>query len=411
MNLRNLSILTGILAIIAVAILVYENATKPELVTSLPSGETTLLTDERMAPTATIIVKGSDKKETRIVTDKKGRWMVENHHNLPVDFAKLSRLLGGIRDANLLRFVTRNPDKASQLQIDQSSVTLLDDKGELIRKIRFGKTGKNQGTFVALDDHPEVYLSSFNGFVDGDPSAWANKQLVDAQPADVRKVTIRWMASGETSKSLTAEREKAEDTFAVSDAPEGATLKPEKLDSVLQSILSARYSSVEPASDPMPGNLENPIEITVSLFDDRSYAFTVGRKPEAPQTLESDTPETPQPPQPAWMHIVSADGADPLNSWMQNLAFQYGAWLLDNLPKSPDEFLDIPESPVNGSQQASETNGDTIEPTVEPSDPEASKGNSPELEEPTAQEAGANTESGDVDQSADPSSTEGSPSA
>lgn len=255
MNLRNLSILTGILAIIAVAILVYENATKPELVTSLPSGETTLLTDERMAPTATIIVKGSDKKETRIVTDKKGRWMVENHHNLPVDFAKLSRLLGGIRDANLLRFVTRNPDKASQLQIDQSSVTLLDDKGELIRKIRFGKTGKNQGTFVALDDHPEVYLSSFNGFVDGDPSAWANKQLVDAQPADVRKVTIRWMASGETSKSLTAEREKAEDTFAVSDAPEGATLKPEKLDSVLQSILSARYSSVEPASDPMPGAL------------------------------------------------------------------------------------------------------------------------------------------------------------
>ena len=408
MNLRNLSILTGILAIIAVAILVFENATKPELVTSLPSGETTLLTDERMAPTATLIVKGSDKKETRIVTDKKGRWMVENHHNLPVDFAKLSRLLSGIRDASLLRFVTRNPDKASKLQIDQTSVTLLDDKDQVIRKIRFGKTGKNQGTFVALDDQPEVYLSSFNGFVDGDPSAWANKQLIDAQPTDVRKATIRWKAADGASTSLTAEREKAEEAFAVSDAPDGATFKTEKLDSVLQSILSARYSSVEPASDPMPGILENPIEITLSLFDDRSYAFTIGRKPDAPQAAEPEQAETPTPPQPSWMHIVSADGEDPINSWMQKLAFQYGAWLLDNLPKSPDEFLDIPEPPVTGSQEATEANGDTIEPTVEPSDPEASNEDSQELAEP--QEADANTESEDVEQSADPASTESSPS-
>lgn len=408
MNLRNLSILTGILAIIAVAILVFENATKPELVTSLPSGETTLLTDERMAPTATLIVKGSDKKETRIVTDKKGRWMVENHHNLPVDFAKLSRLLSGIRDASLLRFVTRNPDKASQLQIDQTSVTLLDDKDQVIRKIRFGKTGKNQGTFVALDDQPEVYLSSFNGFVDGDPSAWANKQLIDAQPTDVRKATMRWKAADGASTSLTAEREKAEEAFAVSDAPDGATFKTEKLDSVLQSILSARYSSVEPASDPMPGILENPIEITLSLFDDRSYAFTIGRKPDAPQAAEPEQAETPTPPQPSWMHIVSADGEDPINSWMQKLAFQYGAWLLDNLPKSPDEFLDIPEPPVTGSQEATEANGDTIEPTVEPSDPEASNEDSQELAEP--QEADANTESEDVEQSADPASTESSPS-
>lgn len=408
MNLRNLSILTGILAIIAVAILVFENATKPELVTSLPSGETTLLTDERMAPTATLIVKGSDKKETRIVTDKKGRWMVENHHNLPVDFAKLSRLLSGIRDASLLRFVTRNPDKASQLQIDQTSVTLLDDKDQVIRKIRFGKTGKNQGTFVALDDQPEVYLSSFNGFVDGDPSAWANKQLIDAQPTDVRKATIRWKAADGASTSLTAEREKAEEAFAVSDAPDGATFKTEKLDSVLLSILSARYSSVEPASDPMPGILENPIEITLSLFDDRSYAFTIGRKPDAPQAAEPEQAETPTPPQPSWMHIVSADGEDPINSWMQKLAFQYGAWLLDNLPKSPDEFLDIPEPPVTGSQEATEANGDTIEPTVEPSDPEASNEDSQELAEP--QEADANTESEDVEQSADPASTESSPS-
>ena len=409
MNLRNLSIVTGILAVIAIAILVFEHATQPQPGTVLPSGDSTLLTDERMAPAATIIVKGSDKKETRIVTDKKGHWMVENHHNLPVDFSKLSRLLGGIRDAGILRFVTRNPEKASQLEIDQSSVTLLDDKGEVIRKIRFGKTGKNQGTFVALDDLPEVYLSSFNGFVDGDPSSWANKQLIDAQPADVRKATIRWLASGETSKLLTAEREKAEDTFAVIDAPEGATLKPEKLDSVLQSVLSARYSSVEPASDPMPQVLVSPIEVTVSLFDDRSYVFTVGRKPEPPQAAEPEQPETQQPPQPAWMHIVSASSDDPLNSWMQNLAFQYGAWLLDNFPRSPDEFLDIPEPPVNGNQEATEADEDAAEPTLESSDPEVSSEDSPKPAEP--EEADANTEIGDVDQSADPSSTEGSPSA
>lgn len=410
MNLRNLSIVTGILAVIAIAILAFEHATKPQPGTVLPSGDSTLLTDERMAPAATIIVKGSDKKETRIVTDKKGHWMVENHHNLPVDFSKLSRLLGGIRDAGILRFVTRNPEKASQLEIDQSSVTLLDDKGEVIRKIRFGKTGKNQGTFVALDDQPEVYLSSFNGFVDGDPSSWANKQLIDAQPADVRKASIRWNASEASSESMTVQREKAGDPFTIEGAPEGNTLNEDTLENALHSLLSARYTSVEPASDPMPQVLVSPIEITVSLFDDRSYVFTVGRKPEPPQAAEPEQPETTKPPQPAWMHIVSASSDDPINSWMQNLAFQYGAWLIDNFPQSPDKLLNPVETPGIGNQEATEANEDTAEPTVKPSDPEASRSeDSPKPAEP--EEADANTESGDVDQSADPSSTEGSPSA
>jgi hypothetical protein len=290
-----------------------------------------------------------------------GAWTVTSYYGLPADFEKVSRLVQDLNEAKIERFVTDNPERMSRLGFKDSVITLADGGGKPIWTLTLGKApDSGNGRFLRFGDEQKAYLSGTSVWLDTDPKAWANAQLVTVKPDEVARVEIPL-----GGRTVVLTRPKKDAPWSAEGGPAGEKLLQEKAASILSTLTSLRFSETADVKDPAAAAArQHERTIKFTTFGGRETTVTLARRPEvkklrAPTKEESkealaslakvDEAKEPAklvepefdttPAGPVFVSVTSSDAKDPVNSMMAKRAFEADDYVFTSLPdKDADLF-------------------------------------------------------------------------
>lgn len=292
-----------------------------------------------------------------VILERTGnRWRMPAYYNLPADFSKLESLTKRLQEADVARFVTRNPERLARLDLGKSIIRLYDGD-ELIETVELGDTGQNGGVFVRFGDSEAAFLLTSSIWIDADQSNWPLKKPLDLNyEEDIQAITLS-LPDGETVRFA---REVADSEFTPDDpALAGRTLKPTELSRFANTLLNARFTDVrETDHADVVAARENAREFVFETFTGDTIALRVGRKPAEPipadESAESggdtdgETGETGETemtdPGPVIVFHRSSDPAWLWNDLGDRAAFVYSDYIHNQMPDDLDAFFEpLPE--------------------------------------------------------------------
>lgn len=342
-----------------------------------------------------------------------GIWRDSSYYDLPADFSKLSGFVGNLTDAKLDRLVTSNPERIARLEFKDTKIELLDAANKPLWSVTLGKNAETgSGRFVRFDDEKKAYLATLSAWIDTDPKAWANPELINVKADDVAKVEIEFPATTATTAesktaaapetTITVSRAKKDEAWTSDKTPTNEKLKADKVASVLSSLGSIRFTETSDLNDPNAlAAKAHERTFKLTTFDGKTYTIAMGRKPEekklkapvattdgktGPASLGSVTelakkedeaksgekkaaetkPVAPEfetiPAGPVYVFITSSDASAPVNVLMKKRAFQIGDWVFTGLPQKADELFE-PAPPPPASAPAPKSEEKKPEPT------------------------------------------------
>ncbi|MBL9208420.1 MAG: DUF4340 domain-containing protein [Opitutaceae bacterium] len=317
-----------------------------------------------------------------------GTWSVAEYYGFPADFEKVARLAGDLTAAKVERLVTQNPERIKGFNFGNARLVFSDASGKELASLDLGKNAEGGGRLVRYGTEEKAYLSRLNAYLDTEPKNWADATLVSLKPEDISRVELTF---GDGSAPVVATRAKKEDAFTATDAPAGERLRTSRVDSVISSLASLRFSDT---SDPADANAvaAKAVARTVTLgtFDGKRVTLQIGRKPEqkivkapeakkdgttgpsalgsvadlakaaAPAGAEKDSKSTDStgpakvlepvtetvPAGPVYVFIAHSDATAPINGLMAKRAFQVYESTFTGLPQARAELFEpIPPAP------------------------------------------------------------------
>ena len=377
MKLRTLLIVVAALAVLSVIAYVAQRPSAP------PSADARLaqpLVDRALLEQAVKLRLADQGKTVELTRQPDGTWQVTSYHDLPADFAKLSRLTDELAAAKLQRLVTTNPDRIARLAFKDTKIELLDSAGQPILSLTLGKTAETGGgRFVRFGDEPKAYLASLNTWLDAESKNWADTTLVRAKSEDIARIELPF-ADGTTA---TFTRAKKEDAWTSEQLPANHTIDTAKLTSLLGSLTSLRFSDTTALDDPKAAEAKAHLRsVKLTTFDGKTLALTFARKPEQkklkPPTAPAEGPAAlgsigdlaktdpsaadtappaaaklaePEfetiPAGPVFVSITHSDAAAPVNALMLKRAFQIYDYTYTGLPQQPSDLFTAAPAPSN----------------------------------------------------------------
>lgn len=334
------------------------------------------LIDSSLLGAATSLrLSGENNQVATLRKSADNTWVVEEFHNLPIDFEKLTRLTRDLEKAKVSRFVTANPDRVKRLELDKTSLTVTAE-GKPEWKLAIGKNADGGGRFVRFGSDANVYQTDFDAWLDTTARGWAAQELTKFQAGDVRSLELAFPDGRKAGFS----RDAKDAAFKPADGtlPEGATLKADAINTLLGSLGSLRFSEVAANTDePVTVAREKAVEYTVGLFNGTKLSVKVGRKP-APPAKPAETPapaadgkpaeakpaEPAPQPGPVYAFVKSSDEKAPINAMMAARAFSIGDWIFNQLPTGPEHFYDKPAAPAPAEPAAAPATVATPSPTA-----------------------------------------------
>lgn len=206
-----------------------------------------------------------------------GGWVVQDYHGFPADFTKLSRLVSDLVGAKVERLVSQNPERLKGFNLGDARVTFKDATGKAVWSLDLGKNAEGGGRLVRYDAETKAYLTRLSVFLDTDAKNWADASLLSLKSEDIAEVELSFAEGA----PVVATRAKKEDPFTTANAPAGQQLSRAKIDSLLSSIGTLRFSDTSDLAEPNAiAAKANARTIAVKTFDGRSYRVAIGRKPE-----------------------------------------------------------------------------------------------------------------------------------
>lgn len=206
-----------------------------------------------------------------------GGWVVQDYHGFPADFTKLSRLVSDLVGAKVERLVSQNPERLKGFNLGDARVTFKDATGKAVWSLDLGKNAEGGGRLVRYDAETKAYLTRLSVFLDTDAKNWADASLLSLKSEDIAEVELSFAEGA----PVVAARAKKEDPFTTANAPAGQQLSRAKIDSLLSSIGTLRFSDTSDLAEPNAVAAKaNARTIAVKTFDGRSYRVAIGRKPE-----------------------------------------------------------------------------------------------------------------------------------
>lgn len=284
MNLKVLSISVLILALLS-GIVAWTNR-PPTPANADPRIGTNLLQGiDVNAATAVNIT--NDENSVSLSRNGDGAWSVDSYHGLPADEGKLRRLMQDLSGAQIVRVVTRNPERAARLNLGEASVAVT--AGET-HQITFGQNASRGGRYLKLgeaDDAP-VYLTPETTFIDALPKNWAHSDLTTFDPADIQSVLLTL----EDGSEVTVSRESADAEWTATDVPEGRQLRLQPITSLLSGFNSLRFTdTAEPSHADVKDAHDDARAFVLTTFDGETLTLKLGRRAE--QTVVKTEPENP----------------------------------------------------------------------------------------------------------------------
>jgi hypothetical protein len=234
MQARGFYTLLGVTAIVvaaAIALSIGHGAARPEA----DAGKIVLPSVyARSADIGTIAVKRD--KGTLTLERGKDDWTVAERDHYPADPAKIRQALVGLAELKLVEAKTSKPELYKRLEVEDvkegaksALVEIKDSKGEKMGELIVGKRRPDRlgagtdGIYVRRPGEAQSWLAQGSLDLTGEVKDWLDKKIVSIPPAKVKSVTI----THPDGSKLTISREKAEDKFAVADAPADTKWKSE----------------------------------------------------------------------------------------------------------------------------------------------------------------------------------------
>lgn len=274
MNLKTLSISVLILAILS-GIVAWLN--RPIVATDADPRVGQSLLADIAANDAQALTLTRDGETVELKQDDQQNWRVTSYHDLPADEAKLRRLVQELADANIVRVVTRNPERAARLKLGDSSVTFASNGSS--STLSFGKNAQRGGRYLKLDDAEDapVYLTAATTFLDTTAKNWANAELTTFETDVIKQLEIEF-AAGE---QITITRHDADSDWQASGLAEDQRLRSAAVSSLLNQLSSLRFTeTADPDDDDVRAAVENQSTFTLTTFADETLAIAMGRQPE-----------------------------------------------------------------------------------------------------------------------------------
>lgn len=313
MSRKSLLILLVVAVVVGLAALLTQQDKQPKAATDgkrAPGAK--LLAGLDPSAIASVLVATPDGT----VTVKRGEndtWSVAERDGYPADARRLSELVRGVLDLQILQVQKAGPSQYPRLQLadpastdaqltkDQKGtvVRLLDAQGGALAEVVFGKAPQSEGSDpmammmgggvggkfarVAGEENAIYLLKETPYQATGNPADWVDKKF--HQPGPFRKFTI---TGGEGFAPWEASRDKADGTFVLKDAPAGKQLLA-STNSALASFLSyAQPADVLTKAEVDALDRKASRNVKAETFDGLVYEFTLTPLP----AKEGDTSGT-----------------------------------------------------------------------------------------------------------------------
>lgn len=393
MKLKPLLAVVALLAVLSAAVYFVGRPAKPTGVD--PRLGQPLLTAASIDQ-ASVLTLTENGRTVTLSKASAGGWTVQEYHGFPADFTKLSRLVSDLVGAKVERLVSQNPERIQGFNLGDARITLNDASGKAVWSLDLGKNAEGGGRLVRYDAETKAYLSRLSVFLDTDAKNWADAALLSLKSDDIAHVELSFAEAA----PVVASRAKKEDPFAAADAPAGQQLSRAKIDSLLSTIGTLRFSDTSDLAEPNAVAAKaNARTLTMKTFDGRSYTVAIGRKPEqkivkapepgkagatgpaalgsladlakpaAPNTGTVASSSTPSesagpaavagsttetiPAGPVYAFVTASDAAAPVNQLMAKRSFQVFESTFTTLPQTPADLFEPAPAPAASATPAS----------------------------------------------------------
>ena len=358
MKIKNISILTAVLAVIAGVLWIAQRSNTPSIDTALVGQG--LLIPGSIADAQTIKIYGNSEDEPSVEIIKQGdNWIVPERYGLPVDFTKVSDLVNDLAESTIIRAVTDNPDRIQVLNLGQDRVVFEDASGEILADVSFGKAGNNGGNFAKIERSEKVVLAADKPFIQSRPDTWTVSEAWELEWDDIRELVA--------PDGTTLTREDSEAEFVA----EGLDLEQSEIRTQFMRFTNLRFQDlVEIDSEDVVEAMSFAQTWEIKTEAGDTFAFTYGRRPEvkAPEKEESEeseetteeeesaeTEEVEDMPAGTPYIMVKHDNASELWAGIYaTYAFELNSFNFEQLPESMEAFVAEPE-PEESEEDAEAT--------------------------------------------------------
>ena len=290
MKTKQLLILGGVLVVLAIVVLVFEN----------PFGKTEY---EKKVETATPLFPDFNKEqvakieilatgETTILSKQEEAWVVASMDNYPADSEGVAELLTKVGEFKNTQRVSSNPEKQAEFEVDSTGVEakLIDANDKLLAHLFVGKiTPGFLSSYVRAADSNDVYVAQGNlqSVFNKGTRTWKNRIIFDFNKGNVTELNI---SSPEETVEL---RLNAEGTWQML-KPEAAAANTTEVDNLLTTLSELNTDDFAAAQDALAEyGLETPQSvISAALNDGTTATLYIGNEAEGKLYVKRDDKDT-----------------------------------------------------------------------------------------------------------------------
>jgi hypothetical protein len=268
----------------------------------------------------TITVKANNKSVT--LTKGEAGWSVKEKLNLPADLEnRLLPLMRGLQKAGDFGLLTANPKRLEKLGLTDSVVTLTDADGKATT-LAFGKqTEDGLGASARRNEDKHAIRTDFTGYLEGDPTAWADLTLCSAKPAEIKSLTLEWKDG-----QIAFARKEVGAAFEGKDAAAAEDL--------VSALATVRAADALPKDDKEAAGARRTARITLGRFDGASVVVTLDSAPSAKPGEAAR----------AFVTVTHSDPKHQANAVTKLATFVAAPWMVEQVPLSLADFRKGPVS-------------------------------------------------------------------
>lgn len=342
MNLKSLLIAVLVLAALAAAVALWQ---RPAYAPVTDPRVGAPLLDRDLATRATSLTVTQNDSTVQLVRGPDDTWTVASYHDLPADFAKLTRFISDFTTTTIDRLVTSRPERLARLELGQVELQLTTDDGTPTWAVRLGRTAEGGGRFLAYADEDRAYLARLSAWIDPNARSWADSALVGLTPGDIARIELNFP----DASPFIAERAAPSETFAVP-PPLDQPVRTAALNTLLTTLGNLRFIDTTAPGDPeVIAARENARTVQLTTFDGETISLTLGRRPAVTREIPAEpaadgepgepTTET-DPAGPVYVFITRSNDDAWINAYAERLAFKLSDHPFTSLPASPEALLE-----------------------------------------------------------------------
>jgi len=353
MNIKNLYISAGVLAVLAIITSFLTRTSNAPLLDDRVGSS--VVDAAKLRDTAKIVVETDGETMTLVNDEEKKAWVLEEKHNLPTSYTRISQLARNVSDAKLQRLVSENPERIATLGFEGGDrIRFVDKMGNDIVDFELGKETENGRQFLRYEGEDKAFLVNSTFFIDSNLDSWLEKKLVSFEAEDVTAITAK-LQNGD---KLSVQRDNADADWTTEESlPEDKVLNQSSIGQIASKFANLSFTATADKDDPnVVAARENSHQFELRMNNGKSYTFTIGRQPEVKiekevekegengETTTEIEEEVVTPEGPVYYFISSSDESDPVNEYMSRSAFEVSSYQFTSLPDAMEDLLsDAPE--------------------------------------------------------------------